>query len=212
MTEGVASIDAAVAEARRWDVVGRGEQALYDVELTLLDAAGEALDLVTRRVGFRSVAVVQEPDDAGTSFEIHVNGSRVWARGFNWIPADVLPERIERSHLRHLIEEAVATGANMLRVWGGGVVESDDFYDLCDEPGRDGLAGLLVRLRRLRRRRAPGSTRCAAKWPMPWVAWVTARRSCSGAAATRTCGATRTGAGRRPSAPTVPGASTCITR
>ncbi|MFV0632641.1 glycosyl hydrolase 2 galactose-binding domain-containing protein, partial [Demequina sp.] len=124
-----------VPGALRWDVRERGDQPLYDVEVTALGADGAVLDTVVRRMGFRTVELVQEPDEVGTSFEIHVNGSRVWCRGFNWIPADVLPERISREHLRALIEQAVATGANMLRVWGGGVVESDDFYDLCDELG-----------------------------------------------------------------------------
>ncbi|MFV0632452.1 glycosyl hydrolase 2 galactose-binding domain-containing protein, partial [Demequina sp.] len=124
-----------VPGALRWDVRERGDQPLYDVTVAALDASSETVDEVRRQVGFRAVELVQEPDEVGTSFEIHVNGSRVWCRGFNWIPADVLPERISREHLRALIEQAVATGANMLRVWGGGVVESDDFYDLCDELG-----------------------------------------------------------------------------
>lgn len=138
----VASVDSASASfelevpgASRWDVVGRGEQPLYDVSVEAIGAHGEAIDATARRVGFRSVALVQESDAAGRRFEIHVNGARVWARGFNWIPADVLPERVTRERVRSLVEEAVATGATMLRVWGGGIIESDDFYDACDELG-----------------------------------------------------------------------------
>lgn len=123
-----------VEGAGRWDVIDRGSQPLYDVTVRLW-ADDIALDEVTRRVGFRSVELVQEPDEHGRRFEIHVNGARVWARGFNWIPADVLPERVGRDHVRALVEEAAAAGANLLRVWGGGVVESDDFFDVCDELG-----------------------------------------------------------------------------
>lgn len=133
--DGLAVIDVAVPGAEQWNVVHRGDQPLYDVELTLIDADDQLLDTVTRRVGFRSVEVVQERDAVGRSFEIHVNGSRVWARGFNWIPADVLPERVSRERTLGLVQDAVETGANMLRVWAGGVVESPDFYAACDEAG-----------------------------------------------------------------------------
>lgn len=133
--DGAAHVDVAVPQARRWDVVGRGGQSLYDVEVVAILQDGSIADSASRRVGFRSVEVVQRPDQAGTSFEIHVNGTRVWARGFNWIPPDVLPERVSAVTVRALIEEAIATGANMLRVWGGGVIESAAFYDICDEMG-----------------------------------------------------------------------------
>lgn len=135
VVNGAAHVKLAVPNARRWDVAGRGDQPLYDVTVTALDCLGAVLDTHERRIGFRTVSVVQEHDAVGRSFEVHVNGSRVWARGFNWIPADVLPERVTRDKVRKLVSEAAATGANMLRVWGGGVVESDHFYDACDERG-----------------------------------------------------------------------------
>lgn len=131
----VVELDLTVPGAERWDVVGRGAQPRYDVRIAALGSAGEVLDVETRRVGFRSLDLVQQPDAEGVSCEIHINGARVWARGFNWIPADVLPERVTRDKVRALVQEVVATGANMLRVWGGGVIESDDFYEVCDELG-----------------------------------------------------------------------------
>lgn len=135
-----------------WQPVGLGEQVLHDVALELvagLEAAAAdcalppapdgadpvVLDRTERRLGFRDVRVHREADDAGESFELHVNGRRVWVRGFNWIPPHVTPEVVTREHLRHLLTEAVGAGANLLRVWGGGVLESEDFYDLCDELG-----------------------------------------------------------------------------
>ena len=124
-----------VHDALQWNVADRGEQPLYGVTVTARAADGAAVDVVTRRLGFRFLELVQAPDASGESFSFHVNGSRVWARGFNWIPADVLPERVKREKLRSLIADVAATGANMLRVWGGGVIESDDFFDICDELG-----------------------------------------------------------------------------
>lgn len=124
-----------VPSAQPWHPVGLGRQPLYDVVLELHDDKGAVVDTATRRLGFRDVTLQQEPDATGRSFELHVNGERVWVRGYNWIPPHVLPETVTRAHVRHLVEEAVASGANLLRVWGGGTIESDDLYDVCDELG-----------------------------------------------------------------------------
>lgn len=129
------AFEVSVPGAARWNVVHRGAQPLYDVRFVLTDGAGGEVDVVTRRVGFRSVELAQERDEVGRRFEVHVNGKREWIRGYNWIPADVLPERATRELVRSLVSDAVACGANMLRVWGGGVIESDDLYDACDEFG-----------------------------------------------------------------------------
>jgi len=132
---GACEIELNVPRASQWNVAGRGEQPLYSVVLIAVSEDGVTVDSVTRRLGFRLLELIQLPDSVGESFAFHVNGARVWARGFNWIPADVLPERVTREKMRALISDVAATGANMLRVWGGGVIESDDFFDACDELG-----------------------------------------------------------------------------
>ncbi len=119
-------------------------------------------------------------------------------RGVNWIPDDVFPTRVTRDRLAHRFDQAAEANVNLLRVWGGGRYESDDFYDLADE------RGLLVQQDFL--------FACAA-YPEeePFAAEVAAearragdparagiRRWCCGPATTRTSGAGTTGAGRRP--------------
>ena len=71
----------------------------------------------------------------GTSLFFRVNGIDIFCKGANWIPADALPARITRERIRRLLEEAVQANMNMIRVWGGGFYEFDDFYDACDELG-----------------------------------------------------------------------------
>ena len=71
----------------------------------------------------------------GKSFEIHVNGKPIFAKGANWIPADSFTTRLNKNDYASLIASARDANMNMLRVWGGGIYEPDVFYELCDEMG-----------------------------------------------------------------------------
>lgn len=88
------------------------------------------------RVGFRTVKLVQEPLEKGRSFYFRINGVPIFAKGSNFIPASVFPELgAKETTIRHLLSAAKETHMNMLRIWGGGVYESELFYDLADEYG-----------------------------------------------------------------------------
>ncbi|MBB4711816.1 beta-mannosidase [Streptomyces luteogriseus] len=123
-----------VPDARLWWPRGYGEHPLYDVELKLLHGE-DALDVWRRRVGFRTVELDRRPDAHGTGFTLVVNGERLFARGVNWIPDDVFPSRITRERYRERLEQAAGAGVDLVRIWGGGIYESEDFYDACDELG-----------------------------------------------------------------------------
>lgn len=57
-------------------------------------------------------------------------------KGSNEIPINILPERgQDRVVIKKLLESVKLSNMNMLRVWGGGVYESDYFYDLANELG-----------------------------------------------------------------------------
>ncbi|GHJ43893.1 beta-mannosidase [Catellatospora sp. TT07R-123] len=112
-----------VADVRLWWPLGYGDQPLYPLTVT----AGD--DTWTRRIGFRTVEL--EPD----AFRISVNGRPVFVKGFNWIPDDCFPHRVTSERLAERFGQAIGAGANTLRVWGGGLYESDGFYDLADELG-----------------------------------------------------------------------------
>lgn len=123
-----------IPDVRRWWPRGYGDQPLYDVEVTLRKD-GETLDTYTTRTGFRTVDLNVTPDDHGTSFVIVVNDQPVLVKGANWIPDDCFPSRITRADYAGSIRDATEAGMNLLRVWGGGIYESRDFYELCDEAG-----------------------------------------------------------------------------
>ncbi|MFF1956837.1 glycoside hydrolase family 2 protein [Streptomyces sp. NPDC058220] len=130
-----ATVTADVPDAALWWPRGYGDQPLYDCEVTLLDESGAALDQWSRRVGFRTVALDTSADEHGTGFTLVVNGERIFARGVNWIPDDVFPSRITPRRYRERLTQAAEAGVDLVRVWGGGLYESEDFYDVCDELG-----------------------------------------------------------------------------
>ncbi|HEX4702906.1 MAG TPA: glycoside hydrolase family 2 protein [Pseudonocardiaceae bacterium] len=121
--EAATTLSVDVPNARLWWPRGYGEQFRYDLTV----ATGD--DVWSRRIGLRTVEL--RPD----AFRLIVNGTPVFVRGFNWIPDDCFPARTTRADLVRRLGQAVDAGANALRVWGGGVYESDEFYDVADELG-----------------------------------------------------------------------------
>ncbi|MGV9880248.1 glycoside hydrolase family 2 protein [Streptomyces sp. NPDC003006] len=134
-----------VPDVALWWPRGYGEQPLYDIEVTLHDASREpgsavdapepSLDTWRRRVGFRTVELDRSPDEHGTGFTFVINGIRVFARGVNWIPDDVLPSRVTPDRYRTRLGQAADANVDLVRVWGGGIYEDEAFYDTCDELG-----------------------------------------------------------------------------
>ncbi|WP_165974338.1 glycoside hydrolase family 2 protein [Nonomuraea deserti] len=117
-----------VGQPRRWHLNGHGEAHLY--ELTTAVKGDER----RVRVGFRDVRF--RADQAGTlPYRLTVDGEPVTIKGWNWVPADALYGAVEEAKVRHLLTLARDAGVTMLRVWGGGLIESGMFYDLCDEYG-----------------------------------------------------------------------------
>lgn len=106
-----------------------------DPSAALAKLEASALDQRQTRVGLRSLRLLQEADSFGRSFTFEVNGRPLWAMGANWIPDHSFPSQVGPAALRARLQAACDSGFNMLRVWGGGLYESDEFYDQCDELG-----------------------------------------------------------------------------
>lgn len=123
-----------VPDPALWWPAGLGAPALHTLEVTLT-GAGTTLDTVSQRIGFRDLVIDQVDDEAGRSFGVTVNGVPLFVRGFNWIPDDTSIAEVTDADYRRRIADAADLGANLIRVWGGGVFESDAFYRACDEAG-----------------------------------------------------------------------------
>lgn len=123
-----------VADVELWWPRGHGSQPLYPVEVSL-EHDTNVVDNWSGRIGFRTVRIDFTPDSDGTPFTIVINDTPIFIRGANWIPDDAFPHRVDRERYARRIEQAEFANINLLRVWGGGIYEADDFYDLCDERG-----------------------------------------------------------------------------
>jgi len=129
----IATLKLSIARPKLWWTNGLGEPHLYRLQGRLVTAA--ASDTREVATGLRTVKLVQKPDAYGTSFYIELNGVPVFMKGANYIPNDSFLPRITSEVYRRVVQSAVDTHMNMLRVWGGGIYENDEFYDLCDQNG-----------------------------------------------------------------------------
>lgn len=123
-----------VREPKLWWCRGLGEPNLYDFTLEIKGATS-VLDKKDSRVGIRLVELVQTPDDKGKSFYFKLNGKPVFAKGANYIPQDIFQDRVTPTHYRKLFDDVCESNFNMLRVWGGGIYETDLFYQMADARG-----------------------------------------------------------------------------
>jgi len=123
-----------IANPKLWYPNGYGAQDRYQFSAVIRvgrDVAANA----SLKTGLRSIELRRERTKTGKSFEFVVNGIPVFAKGADVIPFDSFPNRVTPAIHRQILEAARDAHMNMVREWGGGYYESDDFYDICDELG-----------------------------------------------------------------------------
>ncbi|XP_075983148.1 beta-mannosidase [Anticarsia gemmatalis] len=150
-TDGTAeiSMDMQISEnqVRLWWPNGYGEQPLYDLDVQMTTLDKQDITSKSVKVGFRTIQLIE--DDAasilgnktdaglGLTFYFKVNGYPIFMKGSNWVPSHILPEYAisQNDVVDFLLDSARAAHMTMLRVWGGGIYETDYFYEKCDELG-----------------------------------------------------------------------------
>lgn len=115
---------------RLWWPLNKGPQNLYDLKMTV-EVNGVVSDSLTTRFGIREITSDRNTPDKSRVF--YVNGKRLFIRGSNWIPEAMLRTSDERTYAE--LRYTRQAGINLLRMWGGGIAESDYFFNLCDELG-----------------------------------------------------------------------------
>lgn len=139
-----------VPNAKLWWPAGMGEQNLYDVDITVdlfeyqKQAEPTAHDELHLRTGIRTLRLAPAPNQdvyhaaanpqGFLNWYFTVNGRPFFAKGSNWMPIDQML-RLDKDHYRRLLTRVVDSNMNVLRPWGAGLLETDEFYEICDELG-----------------------------------------------------------------------------
>ena len=128
------SVPVRIISPKLWYPVGYGPQNRYRFSASI-KFGREVVARAETRTGLRSIELRRVADQWGKSFEFVVNGISVFAKGADVIPFDSFPNRVTPEIHRKILQSARNAHMNMVREWGGGYYESDDFYDICDELG-----------------------------------------------------------------------------
>ncbi len=123
-----------IQNPKLWWPHNLGEPYLYEVKV-IVKKDNIILDSISKKIGLRTIELVNEKDSIGESFYFKVNDVPVYAKGANYIPQHSFQGQVSNQHYKDLLNDVVDANMNMLRVWGGGIYENDIFYDLCDEKG-----------------------------------------------------------------------------
>ena len=113
-----------------WWPLGKGEHPLYKLKLSVYDE-DTLSDTAETTFGIREIVATRDTPDGSKLFV--VNGKPIFIRGSNWIPEAMLKDNDKR--MAAVLRMSAQCGFNLLRLWGGGIVESDYFHQLCDEYG-----------------------------------------------------------------------------
>lgn len=120
----------AIKNPRLWWPIFKGKPELYELKLTV-SIDGQVSDETKTRFGIREITSDQNTPDKSRQF--YVNGKKLFIRGTNWIPEGMLRTSDERTYAE--LRYTKQSGINLIRMWGGGIAESDYFFQLCDEMG-----------------------------------------------------------------------------
>lgn len=120
----------AIDKPRLWWPVNKGPQELYTLSIKA-EIQGVVSDSMTTRFGIREITSHTDTPDKSRSFR--VNGKDIFIKGTNWLPENMLRTSDDRTYAE--LRYSAQSGVNLIRFWGGGITESDYFFDLCDELG-----------------------------------------------------------------------------
>jgi len=123
-----------IRKPKLWFPAGYGDQPLYEFTAQL-GVAGQWQETRAAKAGLRSIVLDRHLDKWGRSFQLVVNGIPVFAKGADVIPFDSFPNRVTTANYRRILESARDANMNMIRHWGGGYYETDEFYQICDQLG-----------------------------------------------------------------------------
>ena len=143
-----------VPAARLWYPNGYGEQPLYTLTVStpagersvtfgirritlrqLVDRPGSPEEALCKQIQAQPFAKGKDDNQTTSGFTVFVNGTPIFCKGADWVPCEPFPSAETPEKITRILETSRACGVNMIRVWGGGIFERDEFYSECDRLG-----------------------------------------------------------------------------
>ena len=135
-----------LSDIELWWPHDHGTPSLYRQVIELLDEQSRVIQTLERKTGFRRTRLVMsqgawtEPilfpkSRSVAPIQLEINGRNIFAKGSNWVNPDIFPGVITRETYRELVELAVEANFNIFRIWGGGIINKESFFEACDELG-----------------------------------------------------------------------------
>lgn len=124
--------DFVLKNPKLWWPAGYGKQNLYDLKLSFLENGTLLCDSQTVSVGVREIQT--EWNTRTSSKEVAVNGQKIFIKGGNWIISDAML-RFTKERYDTEIRYHRDMNLNLIRIWGGALIERPEFYEACDKYG-----------------------------------------------------------------------------
>lgn len=124
-----------------WWCNGKGTPYLYTYKVS----SGE--NTLTGKIGFRKVQLVMGDESlwrhpngfpkgrSRSPITVELNGVKVFSKGSNWVNPEVFTALISEQTYRTQLTYAKEANMNMLRCWGGAIIDKEPFFEICDELG-----------------------------------------------------------------------------
>ena len=132
--EGEQEVSLTIDNPRLWQPAGYGEAYLYTLTIQA-ETGGKKTDEIIQKVGIRTVELVTRDTSGKKTFYLKINGQRIMVHGQNLIPLDYIKSYGSREEYERLFALWENQYVNLVRIWGGGVVEDPWFYRECDRRG-----------------------------------------------------------------------------
>ena len=126
-----------IANPKLWWPLNYGEQNLHQIQLKASGANGAAVSSADSVFGIRTIEkrpLRGAKPERDYRWQFVINNVPMVIKGANWCWSDPMVE-CDPAKYEHLLELARRGGIQMFRAWGGGIIETDEFYRLCDEKG-----------------------------------------------------------------------------
>ena len=132
--KGLISIPYTFENPEFWWPNEMGKQTMTEFEVKIYKN-DKLVDTQKVKTGIRKVELIEEPDSIGCAMYFKVNGKKVYIKGANYVPEEMIETWMSKEKTLKLLAECVPAHFNMLRVWGGGIYPPDYFFDICDSLG-----------------------------------------------------------------------------